>query len=164
MPRIGEISTDQTEGLGTEGPILVERPARLRLESLNVLGQAATLLVTDGERYSFFDGKTLDDGDVSGETLRERLGLAFAPEEAAGALLVAPKPVVWPPRAILARGAEREVSFSDQTLRFADGGELGLGAEIGISTTRLHAYGPMGIEELTTTKFVVYGDGQMRRG
>jgi hypothetical protein len=104
--------------------ILVERPARLRLESLNVLGQAATLLVTDGERYAFFDGKTLDDGDVSAETLRERLGLAFAPGEAADALLVAPKPVAWPPRAILARGAEREVSFADQTLRFADGGEL----------------------------------------
>jgi glutamate-5-semialdehyde dehydrogenase len=46
--------------------------------------------------------------------------------------------------------------------RFADGGELGLGAEIGISTTRLHAYGPMGADELTTTRFVVYGDGQIR--
>ncbi len=47
--------------------------------------------------------------------------------------------------------------------RFADGSELGLGAEIGVSTTRLHAYGPMGAEELTTTKFVVHGTGQLRQ-
>lgn len=46
--------------------------------------------------------------------------------------------------------------------RFNDGGQLGLGAEIGISTTKLHAFGPMGLEELTTTKFVVHGDGQVR--
>ena len=46
--------------------------------------------------------------------------------------------------------------------RFNDGGELGLGAEIGISTTKLHAYGPMGLEELTTRKFIVYGQGQVR--
>jgi glutamate-5-semialdehyde dehydrogenase len=46
--------------------------------------------------------------------------------------------------------------------RFSDGGELGLGAEIGISTTRLHAYGPMGAEALTVERFVVHGAGQVR--
>jgi len=47
--------------------------------------------------------------------------------------------------------------------RFSDGGELGLGAEIGISTTRLHAYGPMGLEALTVERFVVHGEGQVRQ-
>ena len=46
--------------------------------------------------------------------------------------------------------------------RFSDGGQLGLGAEIGISTSKLHAYGPMGLASLTTQKYVVYGDGQVR--
>lgn len=46
--------------------------------------------------------------------------------------------------------------------RFSDGNQLGLGAEIGVSTTKLHAYGPMGLRELTTTKFVVFGNGQTR--
>jgi glutamate-5-semialdehyde dehydrogenase len=46
--------------------------------------------------------------------------------------------------------------------RFNDGGELGLGAEIGISTSKLHAYGPMGLESLTTRKWIVYGEGQVR--
>ncbi|WP_449466506.1 glutamate-5-semialdehyde dehydrogenase [Stenotrophomonas humi] len=47
--------------------------------------------------------------------------------------------------------------------RFSDGGELGLGAEIGISTTRLHSYGPMGLEALTVERFVVRGEGQVRQ-
>ncbi len=65
-----------------------------------------------------------------------------------------------------ARRFEREVTASavviNASTRFNDGGELGLGAEIGISTTKLHAFGPMGLHELTTRKFVVEGDGQIR--
>lgn len=60
----------------------------------------------------------------------------------------------------------REVDASmvghNASTRLNDGGELGLGAEIGISTSKMHAYGPMGIRELTTTKFVVMGSGQLR--
>jgi glutamate-5-semialdehyde dehydrogenase len=46
--------------------------------------------------------------------------------------------------------------------RFTDGGEFGFGAEIGISTQKLHARGPMGLKELTSYKYITYGDGQIR--
>lgn len=52
--------------------------------------------------------------------------------------------------------------LTNASTRFSDGFELGLGSEIGISTSKLHAFGPMGCEELTTTKFIVYGSGQIR--
>ena len=60
------------------------------------------------------------------------------------------------------RSVDASVVLVNASSRFSDGGELGLGAEIGISTTKLHAYGPMGLEALTTEKFVVYGEGETR--
>ena len=54
------------------------------------------------------------------------------------------------------------VVMVNASTRFSDGNQLGLGAEIGISTTKLHSFGPMGLTDLTTTKFIVYGDGQIR--
>ncbi len=60
------------------------------------------------------------------------------------------------------REVDSSVVMINASTRFSDGGQLGLGAEIGISTTKMHAYGPMGIDELTTTKFVVLGNGQIR--
>ncbi len=52
--------------------------------------------------------------------------------------------------------------YVNASTRFTDGGEFGFGAEIGISTQKLHARGPMGLRELTTTKYVIYGNGQVR--
>jgi glutamate-5-semialdehyde dehydrogenase len=57
---------------------------------------------------------------------------------------------------------DSSVVLVNASTRFNDGNQLGLGAEIGISTSKLHAFGPMGLEELTTTKFIVYGSGQIR--
>ena len=73
---------------------------------------------------------------------------------------------------IVSEDAEAIAQFTQQvdascvlvnaSTRFNDGGELGLGAEMGVSTTRIHAYGPMGAEALTAEKYVVYGHGQVR--
>lgn len=60
------------------------------------------------------------------------------------------------------RAINSSVVMVNASSRFSDGGQLGLGAEIGISTSKLHAFGPMGLSALTTEKFVVIGDGQVR--
>ncbi len=52
--------------------------------------------------------------------------------------------------------------YVNASTRFTDGGEFGFGAEIGISTQKLHARGPMGLKEITTTKYIIYGNGQIR--
>ena len=53
--------------------------------------------------------------------------------------------------------------YVNASTRFTDGGQFGFGAEIGISTQKLHARGPMGLKELTTTKYIIYGNGQIRQ-
>jgi len=60
-------------------------------------------------------------------------------------------------------GVNSSTVMVNASTRFSDGFELGLGAEIGISTSKLHAFGPMGLEELTTTKFIIFGEGQIRQ-
>jgi glutamate-5-semialdehyde dehydrogenase len=74
--------------------------------------------------------------------------------------------------AILTRAHDRAMRFLrtvdascvliNASTRFNDGGELGLGAEIGISTSKIHSYGPMGVKELTSLKYIVFGEGQVR--
>ncbi|MFA5700997.1 MAG: glutamate-5-semialdehyde dehydrogenase [Desulfuromonas sp.] len=60
------------------------------------------------------------------------------------------------------RRVNSSVTMVNTSSRFSDGNQFGLGAEIGISTTKLHAFGPMGLEDLTTRKFIVFGTGQIR--
>lgn len=104
--------------------VLAERPARLRLETLNFLGHTQTLLVTDGERFSFFDGRELRGGEVFPSVLRETLGLDLDPEEAVSVLLAVPRLGPEPARAIWRMGERRIVDLDTQRLVFGPEGEL----------------------------------------
>ena len=92
--------------------------------------------------------------------MAESAAIPYLSEDEAGSLVTLP---------MLLRAAERFTAqvdaaavYVNASTRFTDGGELGLGAEIGISTQKLHARGPMGLNELVSYKFIIRGDGQIR--
>ena len=128
-----EIGSPSGSGRLTE-VILAERPARLRLETLNLLGQTSSLLVTDGESYAWFDGERLDRGAASDTVLVERLGVDLAPTEAVAALLAAPLGPAGELREVRGRDREREVRLDAERLVLGPDGDL----------RRYEALGPAG--------------------
>ncbi len=122
---LGKLEIESPSGSGSlTEVILAARPARLRLETLNPLGQTRTLLVTDGETYAYYDGGRLDRGPVTAAVLVDRLGVDLEPAQAVAALLVAPlraaAELVW----VRGRDAEREVRLDGERLRLGPEGEL----------------------------------------
>ena len=104
--------------------VLAQRPDQLRLESLSPLGQAVSVLVTDGERYGYFDGARLESGDLSESTLRERVGLALDVREAVELLLAAPAAASSFPRAAFRIDSELWIELEGWRLCIDPQGEL----------------------------------------
>jgi outer membrane biogenesis lipoprotein LolB len=122
---VGKLSLESPQGSGTvREVILVERPRRLRLEALNLLGQTEVLLVADGERFAFFNGGRLSAGPLSEDVLRDLLGLDLDPDEAVGVLLGAPRLEAGPPHGVLGQGEDRIARLDSQVVRFGPEGEL----------------------------------------
>ncbi len=122
---LASLRLDSPSGSGTlREVILVERPSRLRLETLNLLGQTQAVLVTNGKRFGFYDGREFEDGAVGPGLLLERLGLDLSPEEAVQVLLAAPELSGEPPEVVYAQGEERIAQFARQRVRFAADGVL----------------------------------------
>ena len=144
-------------------PTVLPRLARA-LEGVELVGDEAARAVLPGIGVA-------TDEDFATEFLRLKLAIAVV-DDLDGALEHIARYSTGHSEAIVTRDYEaarrftREVDAAavlvNASTRFVDGGELGLGAEIGISTQKLHARGPMGLRELTSVKFVIEGDGQVR--
>jgi len=103
--------------------IAAERPSRLRVETLNFLGQAQSLLVSDAQSSSFYDGRQLL-RDEPPELLLARLGLDLGPAEAIDLLLADPAVPKGAPISVWIEGSERVAEYPDRSLRWSESGEL----------------------------------------
>ena len=122
---IGHMKLKGPRGSGRVRQVIVaERPARLRMESLNFLGQTSSLLVTDGESYAFYDGSEIERGGVSPDLLRRYLGLDLGTDEAVALLLASPRLPEGAPQSVLGRGDARIALFARERVHFAPDGEL----------------------------------------
>ncbi len=144
--------------------LVPELVARYAAAGVEVRGDAAVCKLAPQARPA-------DESDWGKEFLDLVVALKVVPDESA-AIAHVQRYSSNHTDAIVSEDADRQARFiasvgsscvlTNASTRFNDGFQLGLGAEIGISTSKIHAYGPMGLEELTTQRYVVRGDGQVR--
>ena len=108
----------------TKQVVIARRPGQLRLESQNLLGQTQSLLVMDGNAFSFYDGAALEHGPVSSSLLRDALGLDLEPREAVALRLASPPLPEDEISAVYARGDARVAAFESARVSFSSSGEL----------------------------------------
>ena len=148
-------------------PLLRERLVEKRSEN----GLVPVEMRCDGEALSIIGGVPMTEGDYDTEFLDYKLavGVVGSVEEAVEHILAHS---THHSEAIVTESSESADYFTtgvdsaavyvNASTRFTDGGEFGLGCEMGISTQKMHARGPLGIEELTTYKYIIRGEGQVR--
>ncbi|MBQ4832727.1 glutamate-5-semialdehyde dehydrogenase [Pseudoalteromonas sp. MMG010] len=137
-----------------------------------VLRQEGVKINADAQAAAYFDDATiLNDNEFGEEYLDLEIAIRVVPDFAAAVDHIAQfgsnhTEVICTKNAqsaeLFQRSIDASVVMVNASSRFSDGSQLGLGAEIGIATTKLHAYGPMGLESLTTEKYLVNGVGQVR--
>jgi len=139
-------------------PVLINRGVELRADekALKILGKSA-ISATEGDWETEYDDLILAIKVVSGidEAIDHIARYSTSHSEA----------IITRDYAVSQRflnEIDSAAVYVNASTRFTDGGEFGLGAEIGISTQKMHTRGPMGLRELTSNKFVIYGDGQIR--
>ena len=138
-----------------------------------VLRQEGVKINADEQAAKYFDNATvLSDNEFGEEYLDLEIAIRVVPSFSAAVEHIAQfgsnhTEVICTKNDTAAELFQRSVDASvvmvNASSRFSDGSQLGLGAEIGIATTKLHAYGPMGLESLTTEKYLVNGEGQVRK-